>query len=413
MKVYISTVGCKLNQFESEAIAEQLHDKGYTIVSDMEESDTVVVNTCTVTARADTKCRQIMRKAKNHGKYVVATGCYATTDFESLRKSDFVDLVVNNDNKFELASFLEHTKPVNTLNSFPLVSSFERTRAFIKIQDGCNQFCSYCKVPFARGRSKSFQAKQVTDMAKKLVSHGYKEIVLTGVNISDYHDENTGLAGLVGMILALDGDFRLRLSSLQPDKFENRLLDFIGHPKFANHFHLSLQSGSQTVLKRMNRHYSPDNFTKLCETIRSKDPSCGISTDIIVGFPEESDKEFLETLNLVEKNSFSRVHIFPYSPREGTRAALMPDMDKKIKKERVKMLADTARKNAIAFAEKHLIGSEERVLIETQHEKLWNGYTSNYIRFNSRKSGLRENEFALIKAKSFTVSRDAVIDLFD
>ncbi len=417
MKVYISTIGCKLNQFESQALREKLEQEGHVVVDQMEESEALVVNSCTVTARADAKSRQIMRKAKKDGKYVVATGCYATTDFELLREFDYIDLVVQNDNKFQIGEYLQEKTWIpeseKDITEFPVVSSFERTRAFIKIQDGCDRFCSYCKIPAARGRSRSFNLEDILSQVRQLVNNGYKEIVLTGVNISDYHSGDITLSHLIGDILTLDGEFRLRLSSLQPDQFEDSLLDFLGNARFANHFHLSLQSGSESVLQRMNRHYTPHDFMRLVDRIRERSPECGITTDIILGFPQETDQEFEETREFCEKIGFSRIHIFPYSSREGTRAARWTDMSQEIKKSREKTLLDTAQKSAKLFAEKYLVGQEHKVLVETWQDQGWVGYTSNYIKMNSVTPGLRENEFAILKASRYKVSRDGVIDLFD
>ncbi len=417
MKIYINTIGCKLNQFETQAMSEQLAQDGHTVVESMAECEAVVVNSCTVTSKADARSRQVMRKAKKAGKYVVATGCYATTDFELLREFDYIDLVVQNDNKFQISRFLEDAQfipdPVQQGTEFPLVSSFERTRAFVKIQDGCDRFCSYCKIPAARGRSRSFSLESILAQVQRLIDNGYKEIVLTGVNISDYHAGDITLSGLIADILDIEGEYRLRLSSIQPDQFEDRLLQFLDHPRFTRHFHLSLQSGSASVLKRMNRHYVPADFESLVERIRAQAPDCGVTTDIILGFPGETEQEFQETVDFCQKIGFSRLHVFPYSPREGTRAAAMPDMAMEIKKSRERVLLNVALDSATRFAREQLMDKEHLILVETWQEKGWSGYTSNYIKMNSSTPGLRENSFATLKARNFSVSEDAVIELFD
>lgn len=357
-----------------------------------------------------------MKKAKSQGKYVVATGCYATTDFEILRDYDYVDLVVQNDNKLNLSEYLDD-RPADTADRtpgcYPLVSSFERTRAFIKIQDGCDRFCSYCKIPYARGRSRSFALDDILHQIERLISSGFKEVVLTGVNISDYRQDDIRLSALVGEILTIPGDYRLRLSSLQPDQFEESLLSYLDHPRFARHFHLSLQSGSTGVLQRMNRHYTADEFSRLVGRIRQSAPDCGITTDIIVGFSGETEQEFNETCELCENIGFSRIHVFPYSPRQGTRAARWPDIDSAVKKQRESRLISIAQQGARDFCSQHMLGREHQILVETWQDEAWTGYTSNYLRMNSRTPGLRENSFAVLQASRSEVSPEGVISLFD
>jgi threonylcarbamoyladenosine tRNA methylthiotransferase MtaB len=355
MKIAIRTLGCKLNQFESEAVAESLRKAGHDIVAAMEDSEAVVVNTCTVTNRADYKSRQIMRQAKKLGKFVTAAGCYAATDGDELANCGFVDLVVGNDKKFRIAEFLEGL-PIGAGaadDGFPEVAGFERTRAFLKIQDGCDKFCSYCKVPYARGRSVSLEGDRVVSAANRLIDAGFREIVLTGVNTSGYDGTAGGLAGLVGRLLEIPGDYRLRLSSLQPDEFDRGLIPFLAHPNFAAHFHLSLQSGSDAVLKAMNRKYVSGEFLGTVAAIRDAAPDCGITTDIIVGFPTETEKDFKDSVDVVRRAEFTRVHIFAYSPRSGTIAAKMKDLDGGVKKRREAVLkAQSPRPRRVSCAAK-------------------------------------------------------------
>ncbi|MFN4217551.1 MAG: MiaB/RimO family radical SAM methylthiotransferase, partial [Brevinematales bacterium] len=287
MKIAIVTVGCKLNQFESDALAQRLRESGFEIVEDMADADTVVINTCTVTNTADSKSRQYMKQAKRLEKCVIVTGCYATTDGEEIKRRGLADMVVSNENKFTLPSLLLENS-LREREDFPLVVEYERTRAYLKIQDGCNRFCSYCKIPYGRGRSRSLSFLEVISRFEELVKRGYKEIVLTGVNISDYRDGERGLAKLVKNLLDIPGEYRLRLSSLQPDQFEMELLDVLFHPRMTPHFHLSLQSGSDTVLSRMRRHYTAREFLALCQRIRSVREDTSLTTDIIVGFPGET-----------------------------------------------------------------------------------------------------------------------------
>jgi threonylcarbamoyladenosine tRNA methylthiotransferase MtaB len=411
MKVFVTTLGCKLNYFETEAITEGLCEAGFDIAPDMNSADTVIVNTCTVTVKADAKSRQAMRKAKRAGKFVVATGCYATTDFDELSSLDFIDLVVDNSKKYEIGSIISKGVSVADNNDFPAVTGFERTRGFVKIQDGCDKFCSYCKIPFARQRSRSLAPDKVGQIIETLVESGYREIVLTGVNISDYRYDNKTLASLVGEILDIGGDWRLRLSSLQPDEFELSLLDYLDHPRFTNHFHLSLQSGSDTVLERMNRHYTSQDFLSTVEKIRTKSPDCGITTDIIVGFPGETDKEFDATLDLVRKSGFTRVHIFGYSHRKGTRAYKLKALNGNVIRERETVLKQLAIETSLDFVNRNVIGRAYPVLIETIGNGKASGYTPNYFKITTGDKGLAENEFAIIKPVKAAIDKDGIVGL--
>lgn len=414
MKIYIETIGCKLNQYESQALSESLQKNGFEISGTMEESDIVIVNTCSVTNKADVKSRQVMRKAKKLGKLVAATGCYATTDFEELNTAGFADIVVKNDSKFNIPDIiksrinLEKSLPlINIESEFPVARQFERTRAFLKIQDGCDKFCSYCKVPLARGRSRSLDPANVLEFIKGLVQSGYKEIVLTGVNISDYGFNGIRLFHIVKEAVSLPGDFRIRLSSLQPDEFDSRIIDLLQTEKLAPHFHLSIQSGSNSVLKRMNRNYTASYFLELTHKIRQACPDCGITTDIIAGFPEETEEEFQETLNILKEAFFTRVHLFSYSPRSHTRAERMKDVDGNIKKERLKRLEETAIETGKVFVKNNILGKNYRVLIETKEAGLWTGYTPNYIKIHTERE-CTENEFIDLKACEIRVNKGLI-----
>jgi threonylcarbamoyladenosine tRNA methylthiotransferase MtaB len=410
--VYIATLGCKLNRFESDALTESLRASGFDIARKLEDADTVVVNTCTVTNQADARSRGILRKAKRMGKFTVATGCYATADFDELSRSDFADLVLGNTNKFRLAEFLGSAAAETMDADFPRITSFERTRAYIKIQDGCGKFCSYCRIPYARGKSRSLAPERILTAARGLIANGYKEIVLTGVNISDYRHGDMRLARLTGSLLDLDGDFRLRLSSLQPDEFEPELIEYLGHPRFTDHFHISLQSGSGGVLERMNRHYTPDYFLGLTARIRDKKPDCGLTTDIIVGFPGETDEEFAETVSLTRAAGFTRAHLFPYSPRKGTRAARMKDVHGNVKSERETRLREIYLDTAKDFIARHVIGKPQRALIENITNGTANGYTSNYLRIFFPADGHGTNSFVNVVPDRLAAAKDWSIDLY-
>ncbi|NPV02735.1 MAG: tRNA (N(6)-L-threonylcarbamoyladenosine(37)-C(2))-methylthiotransferase MtaB [Brevinematales bacterium] len=410
--VYIATLGCKLNRFESDALSENLRASGFDIARKLEDADTVVVNTCTVTNQADARSRGILRKAKRMGKFTVATGCYATADYDELSHAGFADLVLGNTNKFRLAEFLGSAAAEPMDADFPRITSFERTRAYIKIQDGCGKFCSYCRIPYARGKSRSLAPERILAAARGLIANGYREIVLTGVNISDYRYEEIRLARLTGSLLDLDGDFRLRLSSLQPDEFEPELIEYLGHPRFAGHFHISLQSGSAGVLERMNRHYMPEYFHRLTARIRDKMPDCGLTTDIIVGFPGETDAEFEETVALTQAAGFTRAHLFPYSPRKGTRAARMTDVHGDIKSGREARLREIYLETAKDFIARHIIGKPQRVLAESITNGAANGYTSNYLRIFFPANGHGTNSFVNVVPDRVEVAKDWSVDLY-
>ncbi len=412
MKVFLETIGCKLNQFETEALAEKLKENGFILTDNIKESDYVVINSCTVTSRADAKSRNAVNKAKREGKFVILTGCYATTDFETLKELTDANLIIKNDSKFNIPFILKNENfREKEVDIFPFVSFFEKTRAFIKIQDGCNNFCSYCKIPFARGRSTSVNPERIIEFSKRLIKNGYKEIVITGVNISDYNYNGFTLYDLVYEILKLDGNFRIRLSSLQPDEFDLRFIELLDNEKLSPHFHISLQSGSDEVLKRMNRHYDIQFFKEIIKKITNKKKDTGISTDIIVGFPEESEIEFNETLSLLDEIFFTRLHIFPYSRRKNTKAFYLKDLPLELKKEREKKLISKFQERIKIFIEKEIINKPQKVLIEQFEKGYSTGYTANYFKIYT-KNKLKDNEFYTIIPKKYII-KNTEVELFD
>ncbi|MCX7821029.1 MAG: tRNA (N(6)-L-threonylcarbamoyladenosine(37)-C(2))-methylthiotransferase MtaB [Brevinematales bacterium] len=412
MKVFVETIGCKLNQFESEALSERFKENGFKIVENIEDSDIVIVNSCTVTNRADAKSRNLVNRAKKVGKFVVLTGCYATTDFDKLGGLIDANLIVKNENKFSIPLILKN-ESLDTLERdiFPFVSFFEKTRAFIKIQDGCNNFCSYCKIPLARGRSISLEPEKILKFAKDLISKNYREIVITGVNISDYNYQGFNLYDLVSEMIKIEGEYRIRLSSLQPDEFDLRFVDLLNNEKFSPHFHISLQSGSDSVLKRMNRNYTVRFFMDIVNLIFKNKKDIGLSTDIIVGFPEESENEFNETLELIDKINFSRLHIFTYSRREKTKAFYMKDLPSSVKKEREKLLKERFEKNVKVFVEKEILNKPQKVLIEQEENNLFTGYTGNYFKIYSGKK-LKENEFYMLTPRKYVI-KNTEVELYE
>lgn len=314
--------GCRLNQFESDGIKANLADNAHTLTQNLREADFVVVNTCTVTNKADYKNRAAIRRAHrlNPQAKIVVTGCYATTDAEELRSLPGVYRVVSNDQKHRIAEVLNGDEiSAQTSNRFFFSANHDlKSRATLKIQDGCNKSCSYCKIPQARGRGVSRDFGETLDSARELIDAGFGELVLTGVNIGWYEDQGKSFHALVASLLDLPGDFHLRVSSIEPGDVNERFAAFYQHPKMARFLHIPLQSGSKLVLKIMRRGYTPDNFMRRMEHVRSVCPDVHIGTDVIVGFPAEGEAEFRETIAFCRAADFANIHIFPFSKRRNT-----------------------------------------------------------------------------------------------
>lgn len=313
--------GCRLNQFESDGIKANLSDNAHALTDNLREADFVVINTCTVTNKADYKNRAAIRRAHrlNPLAKIVVTGCYATTDAEELRSLPGVYRVVSNDKKHQIASVLNGNDTDEKNDRFFFSSNHNfKSRATLKIQDGCNKSCSYCKIPQARGRGVSRGADDTLASARELIAAGFGELVLTGVNIGWYNDNGKTFHGLVESLLNLDGDFHLRVSSIEPGDVDDRFAAFYQHPKMARFLHIPLQSGSKFVLRTMRRGYTPQNFMRRIEQVRKVCPEVHIGTDVIVGFPSESETEFNETLDFCRAADFANIHIFPFSKRRNT-----------------------------------------------------------------------------------------------
>lgn len=399
MKVAFHTLGCKVNQYETEAIREEFEKNGFETVKEDEYADVYVVNTCTVTNQADRKSRQYIRRMKkvNPSSVMIATGCYVQMDSEELLKLDEIDLLIGNNLKsliyektMELLSgrymdnpYILPYEKLSTYEDMGMVTSIEaRTRAYIKIQEGCNRFCSYCIIPYARGQVRSRNIEEIELEAKLLIDKGFKEIVLTGINTALYgveFGETIELA--VKTVCELPGDFRVRLSSLEPTvvdiKGVNNLLKY---DKLCHHLHLSLQSGSNDVLKKMNRKYTKEEYLAIVKILREFDPCYNITTDIIVGFPGETDEDFEDSLDMVRKACFGKVHGFKFSSRHGTKASLMKNtIDGRMKNIRIDNLLNLSEQVASEFRENNL-GRITGVLFEEYEEGLLAGYTENYIK---------------------------------
>ncbi|EOD00803.1 tRNA (N(6)-L-threonylcarbamoyladenosine(37)-C(2))-methylthiotransferase MtaB [Caldisalinibacter kiritimatiensis] len=399
-KVAFYTLGCKVNQFETQAMVDLFKKKGYEVVDSDEKADVYIINTCTVTNMSDRKSRQFIRRAKrlNKDSIVGVVGCYPQVAPEKVLEIEDVDLIIGTQDKSRIVELCEEAKEknerINTVEDIMQIKEYEelsiedvkgKTRAFIKIQEGCNQYCSYCIIPYARGPIRSRKLENVIKEVKKLADKGFKEIVLTGIHVASYGKDigNVSLIDVIEKIHEIEGIERIRLSSLEPtivtEEFMKRIVKL---PKLCNHFHLSLQSGSNSVLKRMNRKYTTEQYKDIVNLIRKYMPDVGITTDIIVGFPGETDKEFQETYDFVKEIGFSRIHVFKYSPRKGTPAAKFKgQISGEVKSERSKRLIELGRRLTKEFNER-FVGRITDVLFEEQvnsKEGTIGGYTTNYI----------------------------------
>jgi len=388
MKVVLDTLGCKLNQAETELLARQFVEAGYSVVSSVDEADVYILNTCTVTHVADSKSRHLLRMAhrRNPAALVVATGCYAQRVPHELAGVGEVGLVVGNGEKLNLVRRLEESgyygRPGTPCqDSATGYNSLSRTRAFVKVQDGCNNFCAYCIVPLVRGGEKNQPVEQVVAEVRQRVAGGYQEIVLTGTEIGSYRNNGVNLKGLLERLLAEDGVSRLRLSSLQPQEISPGLIELWRDTRLCPHFHLSLQSGSDGVLSRMGRHYCVSDYQKALDLIRGMVPDVAITTDVIVGFPGETEDEFEESYELCRQSGFARIHVFPYSLRPGTEAARLPGkVDERAKRERSQRMLALARESEQSFR-RRFAGRVMPVLWEQKSGiGVWSGLTGNYIK---------------------------------
>lgn len=400
-KAALHNLGCKVNAYETEAMQQMLEQSGYEIVSFTDKADVYIVNTCTVTNIADRKSRQMLHKAKkmNPEAIVVATGCYVQASKEQIELDDSVDIIVGNNkkrdivhilNEYEKDKELEHVIDINHTNEYEeleLESSLEHTRAIIKVQDGCNQFCSYCIIPFARGRVRSRKSQSVIEEIKRLANKGFKEVVLTGIHLSSYGVdlEEESLLSLIVSVSEVKGIERIRLGSLEPRIITEEFAKTIaGIEKMCPHFHLSLQSGCDETLKRMNRRYSTDEYYEKCCLLRKYFNNPAITTDVIVGFPGETQEEFARSKEFVTKVNFYEMHVFKYSKRQGTKAAQMENqVDEQVKNRRSNELIGITDKQSDAFV-KTQIGKEMEILIEEKTtiggEEYFVGHSKEYVK---------------------------------
>ena len=397
MKYKIISLGCKVNSYECSALASLLKSRGYT--EDNNHPDVVVINTCSVTATADQKSRQHIRKMMNlyPQAICVVMGCYSQGNKDYIINEIKPHIIVGTSHRDEIPDlieqYLKEKKPIVLVDDDPRhfdyeemgVTSFsENVRAYLKIQDGCDNFCTYCLIPYRRGKMRSRQKENVIKEAKYLISEGYQEIVLTGIHVGGYGMDldNTSFSDLVKSLISLDNLASLRISSIEESEIDDDLIKMvIDSPVLAKHLHIPLQSGSDTVLKRMNRKYNKEQFISKLQKIRREVPNIALSTDVIVGFPGETDEEFNETVDTIKKCDFNMLHVFPFSAREGTSAYLMKNqVDPRIKKERARVLLDLSKELWDKYVDK-FINKEIEILIEKNdfQNKCSYGHSSNYI----------------------------------
>lgn len=428
-KVAFYTLGCKLNFSETSTIGEQFLDRGFDIVEYNEHADIYVINTCTVTDNADKECRQIVRRAlrNNPEAYIIVTGCYAQLRPDEIVKIDGVDAVLGSNEKFKLFEYIDkfekqklsciHVSPTEKLDEFN--SSFstdgnDRTRAFFKVQDGCDYKCSFCTIPLARGKSRSAKPDEVVNEFKQLLDADFKEIILTGVNVGDYsynltldqtitedQAQETDLYSLLQKMLDVKGEYRIRISSIEPNLLNDNILDLTStDSRMCNHFHIPLQSGSSKVLKLMQRRYKSEDYKTLINKAVEKIPNLAIGVDVIVGFPGETEQDFIETYEFLRDLPISYLHVFTYSERPNTKAIEMPDqVDHLERKKRNNMLRILSEKKRHEFYQR-MIGKELIALFEhEERDGEMRGFTSNYVRIKAPFNSELINKFVPVKIK--------------
>ena len=418
-KVASHALGCKVNQYESEAIAQLFSQKGYDIVDIDQVADIYVINTCTVTNFGDKKSRQLIRKVKrqNQEAIVAVVGCYAQTAPKEIMAVEGVNLVIGTKDKGKIVDMVEnyhfedgvenhvtdimHEKIFEPLSIQKLSN---RTRAYLKIQDGCSQYCSYCIIPYARGPIRSRDPEDILAEVKRLEKNGFKEVVLTGIHVASYGKDRTdiNLMDILKQVHDVEGIQRIRFSSIEPNVVTEEFAQCISKlPKVCEHFHLSLQSGSDHTLKEMNRKYTTQQYRQAVTILRKYMPNVGLTTDIIVGFPGESEEEFEASYHFAKEMKFSKIHVFPYSSKKGTPAALREDqLPNEVKTQRAHKLGVLGDTMAEAFIEAQK-GKNLSVLFEKQLEiGLYEGYSSNYIKVHSKSSISLENKIAMVNILS-------------
>ncbi len=411
----ILTLGCKVNQYESEAMSELFESRGYRQVENDEISDVYIVNTCTVTNLSDRKSRQFIRKSKkkNPDSVVAVVGCYSQVSPDEVKNIEGVDVVIGTTERNKIVDLIEESKvshgkinivkDLKNVREFANTTNFDsnnRTRAYMKVQDGCNRFCTYCIIPFARGPIRSRTIEDSVREARTLADRGFKEIVLTGIHIGSFGMDmgDMRLIDLIEAIAEVDGIERIRLSSVEPIIITDEFMDrAVKTGKLCDHFHLSLQSGSNNILKAMNRRYTREEYIEKANSIRKYMPNAGLTTDIIVGFPGESEEDFHDSMSIVREVGFSRIHVFKYSKRKNTKAAVMKNqIDGNVKKERSEKLIALGEEYQEIF-ERENMKTHQSVLFEEEDKGEYYGYTTNYIRVKAKSEVDLKNKIKSVK----------------
>jgi threonylcarbamoyladenosine tRNA methylthiotransferase MtaB len=409
VSVALETLGCKLNQAETEQLASELIEAGCRVVPTNQSPGLIILNTCTVTHIADRKSRHFIRLAHrlNPQARIIVIGCYAERATDEVAAINDVDLVIGNNQKGDLVTILKERGYLPFTESRVGDTLHKRTRSFVKAQDGCNNFCSYCIVPLVRGLEKSLTPAQVIEEINKRLACGFREVVLTGTEIGRYQSQGLETRGLLDLILKETAVIRLRLSSLQPEEITIGLVDLWQDPRLCRHFHVSLQSGSDSILHRMNRHYTTGEYENKIELLRSRLPDVAITTDVIVGFPGETEAEFEASYDFCRRMRFSRLHIFPFSARKGTAAAILPgQISPQIKKERSQIMLKLAAESIQEFNSRFIGGTLE-VLFEQPSGGFYTGLSGNYIKIYVRSKGDITNQ--VLPVKTINLYRDGLL----
>ena len=422
MKVYVQNLGCKVNLYEAQAIKNSFEQRGYEVKEDFDDIDVYVINTCTVTNKSDSKSRQMISKVKkkNPDAIIIICGCYSQINSKEIEEMDIADIIVGTQGRNKIADYLEEYLNLGEKKNYVednieknyeellFDKNFDSTRAFIKIEDGCNNFCSYCIIPYARGRVRSRKADSIIKEIETLAKDGYKEFVITGIQITDYEDNDIDLIKLLEMIDEVPGVERVRLGSIQPKLLKDETVERLAKLMHLQHqFHLSLQSGSNKVLKLMNRKYTKEDYIENTSKIYKAMPDSAITTDIIVGFPQEDDEDFKESIDIVKKVNFLKVHVFRYSRRKGTKAYDMKgQIAESVKKDRAEILEEYQEASRHIFINK-FIEIEFEVLFEEKKDEYFEGYTSNYIRAYLKTDENLHNQ--IMKVKAVEKFRDGIL----
>lgn len=426
-KVAFYTLGCKVNQYESESIKNQLVKIGYEEVSFEEAADIYIVNSCTVTSIADKKTRNILRRAKkiNESGTVIVTGCYAQTNSKELLEIEEIDYVVGNSNKSGLVRFIEDldakkAEKVTSENIFEnreyeeyeFATLREMTRAYVKIQDGCNNFCSYCKIPFGRGRSRSRSIESILNEIKVLVKEGFKEFIMIGINLGAYGEdfkEPKNLEDLLREIISIEGVERIRIGSMYPDKISDEFIQLMkNNKKLVPHLHISLQACDDTILNRMRRNYGVDLIKERLFKLRDEVPNVEYTADVIVGFPGETDEMFMNTYSVIEEIEFSDLHVFQYSDREKTLASSFEDkIEPKVKKDRADKLEVLRKEMGLARRQKYVGKTLEILIEEFKDDGAAYGYSENYLRIKAPELKASVND--LVKVEIVDMEKELMV----